>query len=351
MDRQLQDNIKLVIFIFVFILCIFLLRALFPVVTLIIIALLVVYLLTPLTGLLIRLRLPDSVAAGLVFLFLLFIIFLIFYFLPPFLFSQISWLARYIATDFRQYIAYLFEQLDSLDQLYGLNLVEQLTNGIISVIESVPSYLLRWSQSIYTIRIPLLGEIWSFLGLLFLILFLMLDMRKIKTAFISLFPTTRRNEVLNIATMIDTQVGVYLHGNILRCSIVGMATYVGLALIGMPFAFILGLASGLLNIIYKIGPILAAIPAILLSLTPDTPHPLLVTGLYIIIQTSDHFFLSPKMVGNAVDLRPTTVILAILCGARLMGILGIIIAIPAAAICKVLLDHFYIKRQGLGIRD
>ena len=344
MDRQLQNNIKLVLFIFLLILCIFFLNALFSVVTLVIIALLIVYLLNPVIGLLVRLKIPESAAAGIVFLFFLFIIFLIFYFLPPFLFSQISWLARYIATDFRQYISYLFEQLDSLDQLYGLNLVEQLTNGIISVIESVPTYLLRWSQSIYTIRIPLLGEIWSFLGLLFLILFLLFDLGKIKTAFVSLFPKTHRDEVLSVVAMIDTQVGVYLHGNLLRCSVVGLATYIGLTLIGMPFAFVLSLTSGLLNIIYKIGPILAAIPAILLSLTPDTPHPLIVAALYILIQTLDHFLLSPMMVGKAVDLRPTTVILAILCGAKLMGILGVVIAIPAAAIGKVLLDHFYIKK-------
>jgi len=345
MDYYLKENLKLVFFIFLFIVCLWFLKMLFPVITLVIIAMLAVYLIAPLVEILVRLRIPQPFAAGLVFLFFLSVIFLFFYFIPPILFEQIRQLASYIATDFKQYVAFLFLQLEYLDQLLELNLVEQLTKGIISLIENIPAFLLKWSNNIYTNKVPLLGEIWSFLGLFFLIFFLLLDLDKIKTSLVNLFPSGYRHKVLHIISITDAKVGVYLRGNLVRCSLVGLATGSGLALLGMPFAFILGLTAGILNIIYNIGPFLAAIPAILLSLTPGTPHPLIVIGLYLVIQTIDTFVLTPFLMGKAVDLRPITILLAILCGARLLGILGIIIAIPVAAIAKVLINHYYLQRM------
>ena len=116
-------------------------------------------------------------------------------------------------------------------------------------------------------------------------------------------------------------------------------------IIGMPFVVILSLTAGLLNIIYNIGPILAAIPAILISFTPSTPHIALIIILYAVVQLIDIFLLAPVFTGKAVDLKPVTIVFAILCGAKLMGLLGLILAIPFTAILKVLLNHYYFSQM------
>ena len=349
MDEQLKSNLKLVFIIFFFLAVFWLLIKLLPVITLIIIALLIVYLLAPLVNFLVAFHIPQPVSAVLVFILFIMLILLLFYLIPPMIFQEIRQLASYISTDFRYYTTIFFSQLEELDLLYELDLSQTVTSAIISFIEAIPFFLISWLNRFATFDIPFLSELWSLAGLIFLVFFLLLDLELIKSTIVKLFPPGYQSEALHVISVIDAKVGAYLRGNVVRCSLVGVITGVGLSLLGMPFAILLGITAGLLNIIHNIGPFLAAIPAVLLSLTPGTPHPFLIIGLYLIIQTIDPFILTPVLLGKAVDLRPITVVVAVLCGASLMGVLGLILAIPVTAIAKVLLNHYYVKRMGIEI--
>ncbi len=349
MDNYLKSNIKLVLFIFSIILFLWALKILFPVISLLIVALFIVYLINPLVSILVKYRIPQPLAAVTVFGLFLLIIVSIIYFIPPMIFREIRHLAGYIGTDFRQYIIMMSEQLEEFEILYDLEISQTLYSSIMSFVENIPFILVHWINQIATFQIPFLSELWSLVGLFFLTFFLLLDFEKVKASIVSLFPPNYHHEVIHVISIIDSKVGAYLRGNVLRCTIVGVFTGIGLSWMGMPFAVTMGITAGLLNIIHNIGPLLAAIPAVLLSLTPGTPHPLMVAGLYLIIQTFDPFILTPFLLGKAVNLRPITVIIALLCGARLMGFLGIILSIPVTAILKVLLHHYYIKKMGIEI--
>ncbi len=349
MDNYLKSNMKLVLFIFAVILFLWALKILFPVITLLIIALFIVYLVSPLVALLVKLRFPQPLAAVIVFILFLFLIVSIVYFIPPVIYREIRQLAGYISTDFRYYFIMLSNQLQELDVLYDLTISQTISSQVMGFIENIPFILLHWINRISRLQIPFLSELWSLIGLFFLTFFLLLDIDKVKASIVSLFPPTYQQEALHVIGIIDSKVGAYLRGNVLRCSIVGVFTGLGLYWMGMPFAVTLAIIAGVFNIIHNIGPFLAAIPAILLSLTPGTPHPLMVAGLYMVIQTVDPFILTPFLLGKAVDLRPITVIIALLSGARLMGLLGIILSIPVTAILKVLLHHYYIKKMGIQI--
>jgi len=348
-DNYLKSNIKLVLFIVSIILFLWALKILFPVISLVIIALFIVYLINPLVSILVKYRIPQPLAAVTVFGLFLLIIVSIIYFIPPMIFREIRHLAGYIGTDFRQYIIMMSEQLEEFEILYDLEISQTLYSSIMSFVENIPFILVHWINQIATFQIPFLSELWSLVGLFFLTFFLLLDFEKVKASIVSLFPPNYHHEVIHVISIIDSKVGAYLRGNVLRCTIVGVFTGIGLSWMGMPFAVTMGITAGLLNIIHNIGPLLAAIPAVLLSLTPGTPHPLMVAGLYLIIQTFDPFILTPFLLGKAVNLRPITVIIALLCGARLMGFLGIILSIPVTAILKVLLHHYYIKKMGIEI--
>mgnify|MGYP000857579134 CR=1 FL=1 len=349
MDERLKSNMKLVLFIFSLILCLWLIKMLFPIITLIIIALLIVYLIEPLVGLLSKIRIPEPLAAVIVFIIFFLSLLLLIYLIPPLIFKELSQLAGYLATDFKQYIYFILEQLKRLDLLYNTTFSQTITASILSFLESLPLHIMRWLGNITTFKIPLLNELWLLFTLFFLILFLLLDIDHIKATIVTLFPPSYHDEVLNVINIIDSKVGAYLRGNVLRCTIVGVATGFGLHFLGMPFALLFGIIAGILNVIHNIGPVLAAVPAVLISLTPNTPHPLLVIGLYLLIQTIDPFILTPVLLGKAVDLRPITVIIAILCGAKLMGLLGLIIAIPFTAVLKVLINQYYLKKTGIEV--
>ncbi len=358
MDERFNSHLKLVLFAALLLLGIWLLKLIFPVITLIIIALLIVYLIGPLVTILeTKLRIHQPVGAALVFALFLLLIFLIFYLIPPMIFRETQELAGYIATDFRHHLILFFRQLESLEFLEEVEIIQDLEiaatlkSTIIGFIEQIPTYLRGWLAEVSTYRIPFLREIWSLLGLLFLIFFLLLDINNVKSTFVNVFPRRYRQEVLHVISITDAKVGAYLRGNVVRCTIVGVFTWLGLYLMGMPFAFTLGVIAGLLNVIHNIGPFLASLPAILISFTPGTPHPLLVIALYLVIQTVDPFILTPVLLGKAVDLRPITIIIAVLVGASLMGLLGIILSIPVTAILKVILHHYYIKRIGIEVME
>ncbi len=343
MDGELQSNIKLVLFIFAIILCVWLIKMLFPVITLVIVAILVVYIMSPIVSMLVNLRIPQPAAAVIVFLLFLATILLLFYFTPPLIYREFSQLAGYMATDFHQYMTMLFVHLEQMDAMLGLDMSNVLISTINSFLNELPALMLQGLQQAAALRVPLLSELWSLLGLLFLTFFLLLDIDRVKATLVKFSPPAYRKEAAHVIGVIDSKVGAYLRGNVIRCSIVGVATGMGLYLMGMPFALLLGITAGILNIIHNIGPFMAAIPAVLISFTPATPHPLMIFALYLTIQIIDPFILTPFLLGKAVDLRPITVIIAILCGARLMGFLGIILAIPFTAVVKVLLNHYYIS--------
>ena len=115
----------------------------------------------------------------------------------------------------------------------------------------------------------LFSRIWIGFALVFLVFYLVQDIEKAKANLTLLFPRIYQHEVARVLGLIDQKVGAYIRGTILKCAFVGLFTWVGLLILGMPFSLIFGLLAGVLNIILYIG-LLAALPALLLSLVPGT---------------------------------------------------------------------------------
>ena len=262
-----------------------------------------------------------------------------FYLLIPTLLSEMRDLARYLATDY----SYLLPQL--VTQIQEILISDSIASALQEFSQELPIIL---QQAVLTLT-GLTGNVFSVLTeaviVLFLIYYLLRDLSLIKKGIIRLFPESWRKEGSHVLRIIDVKVGAYLRGNILRCGIVGVVTGLILAIFGMPFALMLGILAGLLNIIVYVGPYLAGIPAVLLALAPDTPNPLIIIVLYVLIQALDGFLLVPLLLGKAVDLRPFTVIVSLLIGGKLLGFIGIILAIPVAATLKVIIFHYYFKED------
>lgn len=133
-------------------------------------------------------------------------------------------------------------------------------------------------------------------------------------------------------------MGTFIRGSLIRCFVVGIVTGLVLFIIGMPYAFLLGLIAGIFNFILYIGPYIAAVPAVLLSFSPLTPSPLIIILVYVVVQVLDGIFLAPVVLGRIVKLKPITIIVAILAGGRLAGVLGMVLAVPVAGIVNGLLE-------------
>lgn len=331
-DKQWAFTIRLVLLLLVAVGTVWLLKSISWVIGLILISTLIVYILYPLLQFLkSRFRLSHGLATALVFLvFLLFSVFVI-SLLIPVIFNEAVELAdnfpHYLAR-FQAYLSWLTQQMITLDiegevRSFLLSLTDNLQQAV--------EYLAEASLS-------LLGGAVDFILVLFLVFYLLYDFQAVREQLIEVVPTAKRALAIEILAIIDTNVGTFIRGSLLRCLIVGIVAGITLSLVGMPHALLLGLLAGIFNFILYIGPYIAAVPAVLLSFSPLTPSPVLIILIYIVIQILDGMFLAPVVLGRVVKIKPITVIVAILIGGSLAGLLGMVLAVPVAGMVKGILQ-------------
>jgi predicted PurR-regulated permease PerM len=338
-DRQWDFAYKLVALLLLVVSVIWFVQKISWVIGLVLISLLIVYSISPLSYYLTKKGMPHLISVLIVYFTLLFIFLLFFYLIIPTLIVELRSMARYLATDYSFVLPQFIAQLEEI--LINDNLIEALQN----LSQELPILLQQAISTATTVTVNFLSGLTDIIIILFLVFYLMRDLEPLRRGVIRLFPPRLQKEATHVLEIIDLKVGSYLRGNFVRCAIVGVMTGIVLAVVGMPFALIFGILAGLLNIIVYVGPYLAGIPAVLLSLTPDTPNIFLIILIYIIIQAVDAFILVPLLLGKATDLRPFTIIISLLIGGQLLGIIGIILAIPVAATLKVVVYHYYLKES------
>jgi putative permease len=177
----------------------------------------------------------------------------------------------------------------------------------------------------------------------FIAFFMIKDGKVLTRTLLNLVPNSAFETTLSLFHQINDQMGQFVRARLLEAVIVGLITWVGLFTIGFPYATILALFAALTNLIPYVGPIIGAVPAIAISLiNGDTTFGLfLVSSVYFIAQLIDAAFIIPLVVAKIVDLHPITVIIAILAGAQVLGVLGMLISIPVASVLKVTFGTVY----------
>jgi predicted PurR-regulated permease PerM len=157
-----------------------------------------------------------------------------------------------------------------------------------------------------------------------------------------------KTEVAAVLSQINNYVIAYFRGQLLVCLIDGTLIGIALYFTGLNFAPLIGLLVVILTMIPYIGIILCWVPAVLIAAGQwgDWTHPLIVTGVFVVVQNLEAIFIAPKIVGNSVGLHPMTVIVSIfIWGLLIGGLLGPILAVPLTAAVKVLLARYVWGRR------
>ncbi len=177
-----------------------------------------------------------------------------------------------------------------------------------------------------------------------IVLFLLLDKEEIKNGVLSFFHVEHREKAKSIITTISKKVGGYVRGELLLMFAVGILTFISLAIVGIKFAFLLGLIAGLLEIVPIVGPILAAVPAIIVALADNPWLALYVLIIYFVIQRFENVLLTPLILGKFLELHPIIIITAVLTAANTLGVFGVILSPAIAASIYVLVQELYLKK-------
>ena len=127
---------------------------------------------------------------------------------------------------------------------------------------------------------------------------------------------------------------------VLLGDVIGIFTWIGLTAFGLQFAVPLGLIAGILEIVPTIGPIIAAVPAIIVALTISPGFAISIMLFYILVQMLENNILVPKIMQKAVGLNPIVIIIGVLIGSKFLGILGALLAVPFISMTQILFKSF-----------
>jgi predicted PurR-regulated permease PerM len=191
------------------------------------------------------------------------------------------------------------------------------------------------------------GGLFGFLTILVLTFYLLLESNTLFAAFARLFPRDDRPRVKEAAGKISTKVSAWLNGQFILAGTIGASAAVGLYLLGVPYFYVLALTAGIGEMIPLIGPILAAIPAVLVALAVSPRTALFVLIFFVVQQQVENHLLVPKVMERQVGVSAVTVIIALLIGGSVLGITGAILAVPSAAILQVLVQELLDERDRL----
>jgi len=204
------------------------------------------------------------------------------------------------------------------------------------------SYLSASLQKGISIVFSLVSVFTSTLIILFMTFFFLKDQRAIKKSLIGMVPNRFFEMSLVMVYRIENQLGSYIRGVLLDGLIVAILSSIGLAILGIPFFYIVGIIAGLTNMIPYMGPIIGATVAIIVALMSNPAGfgiILWIALLFAIVQLIDNILVTPIVVSNAVDLHPLVVMIVVLVGGSLLGVTGLIFAIPLTSIFKVIMEE------------
>jgi predicted PurR-regulated permease PerM len=219
------------------------------------------------------------------------------------------------------------------------------TESIVDVLGSIFSV----TRGLFdVVLVMVLGPILAF--------YLVVDLPKIKRGTRTMIPARRRREVDSVMQKIGRAIGSYFRGQLLVAAFVAVSASIALWIVGLPFWALVGLVSGLFNLVPLIGPFIGAAVALfiafttdqsggLLSIQPGWPLALASAAALLLVQQIDNHIVSPNMIGRTVRLHPVTVMLGLLIGGALMGLWGMLLAIPVIATVKILVLHAWDTRM------
>ena len=251
------------------------------------------------------------------------------------------------------------EDMGLLTEVSNQNSVQALDREQVNVLvgrmqDKILGFAVGQSQSIFNaISTSAKGAFSAFTTgviILFLTFFLLNGGSQMKKAFIQMVPNRFFEPALVLIQGLDQQLGDYLRSRLIQTIILSIIASIGYWILGLRFAILIGIIAGLANLIPYIGPFIGAIPAIIAVFLGSRLGPgwslLAVIILTLAIQIIDNAIITPLIVGKSVELGPVTTIVVVLLGEQLLGLIGLLMAVPIAAMCKLIIEEMWTQFKG-----
>jgi predicted PurR-regulated permease PerM len=303
------------------------------------IAILLAVAITPLVERLEQQRIPRPIAIVLIYIGLFGILSVVLAIMIPVLVDEVNQLSTSLPTLTQSVLdlpgQWIIPYFPGLGQSFQLtDLARQLSDQIGAVVGSIGGLLVGFGRTLSTV---------IFSALLVLVVgFILTSDAQFAPHFVArFFPPDYRPTASKLAREIGARLGHWVRAQLLVCLFYGACFGVGLGLMGVPYAFALGLAAGFMELIPYVGGLIVTALAILVALSVSPWLALGVVALYLVVSTIEANILYPKVVGDIVGLHPLVIIIALFIGAEVGGVMGALLAVPFTVVLQVLFEHFY----------
>ena len=291
-------------------------------------------------------RVPRWLAVVLIYLGLINLLVTAVFLIGPTIFEQIELLLRQIPVSLNRFAtfaeAWVMQLNDSRPELIN-DLFDQMID-----VQGITRWAIRSSQQLlvrsYGVTTGILGGFFSVVLAIFLSGYMLADSRTLVKNLVRLLPAPWDERLAAQVGPMSYRMGTYIRGRLIVSAILGVITTISLSFLGLSdFALGLGAIAGVTNLIPFIGPILGAIPALVVALSQGGLTFLWVLILFAIIQNLETYALDPLLVGSSVGVHPLYQLLAVLGGTQVLGIIGALIVPPWIAGGAVLLENLYLR--------
>jgi len=292
---------------------------------------------TPFANWLDRVKFPRLLGVLLLYISVFVLAIFLLSLMIPFISGEMNQLVK----DLPNFISKVSVSLEKAQDVSGryVDFFSELQN----MLDVVSNYLQTSSSSVFSLVVSIFGGIISFVSIIVISFYLSVMRGGIENFIRSVVPSKYEGEVIRVWRRSENKVGRWLQGQLLLALIVGVAVYVTLSLLGVRFALLLGIITMVLELVPTVGPVLSAIPGVILAFSQSPTLGLWVLIAYVVIQQLENHILVPIVLGKTTGLNPVVVIVALLIGVKLAGVIGMVLAVPVAAVLVEIIDEMVKK--------
>lgn len=323
MPRKIEISHKTVVFTVFFLIGLWFLFYIRDIILELFVALLLMTILEPLVNLLTKIKIPRSISVLLSYIVFFGIFGLAISFIAPPLIDQTT-----------NFVKALPSYLSNIG--IARDLSSNITGEFLARLGNLPSEVIKFTFSLF-------GNLLSVITVLVFSFYMLLARGKLDESLGSFFGEEKKLELGVLIENLEKRLGGWSRGELVLMVIVGVLTYIGLAILKVPFALPLAILAGVLEIIPYLGPILAAVPSLIIGFGISPAIGIGTVVVALAVQQLENYLLVPKIMEKSVGVSPIVTLVALAIGARLAGVTGMIISIPTVIALQVFLKQYFLK--------
>ena len=237
------------------------------------------------------------------------------------------------------------EAVEELVERFADDIPQDVRDKAEEIVAGLGDTLLSVAQTALTKTLQAVANTFSFIiGLAIvpvLLFYLLKDGERLVSSSLSVFPKNVRVHAGEVVRIVNESLGAYIRAQLLLMLFVGLIVFIGLLLLDIDFAILLGLVAGITEAIPVVGPIIGAVPGIIVTLATAPEKILWVLALYLVSQLLENSLLVPRIQGNAVQMHPIVIMALLIVGSETFGVIGAVAAVPVASVAREVFKYFY----------